>query len=521
MQFTDDVFSLTETQYRNHPRLHDKRACVGEQTNLMVNSTSTSRRTKPFFNRRIKPLVALALSSSLLCLPANNAMANNATGNDRWFEIEVILLEQLGDVSQANEDIEQLRVQDPTLQGKANIDLISEELNKVLKFKNPPSGCDAFIDFSEFQPKVAGANSNDNQQPSVDNSVDKNATDADTDSGALYVDLSDSEQQANAAFTTVDVAYNKVAGELTDQNAEQDGTELDITRNKRNSQTSTDQGDAQASGYDTDNWFNNQLASSESSAENEYNCDNLLRRSNRIEQELYDIPSVIGGNETGNQSPYLMSKDSLKLTHIRQTLARSKNFRPLLHIGWRQIGEPLNAATPVRLIAGDNVQLGQADAAQSSSQPLSPLQAESMVYQHIKQTINSTRSLPNMEPENSQDSAAINAVNALKQQQLTPLLGDIEPVDIELGINALDINQLQAAQQAFKIDGLMRVHLNHYLFIHAFFNVLDKNDQGETISIPFAQSRRVISGEIHYFDHPYMGMIVQIRRYNNTPDNKE
>ena len=29
----------------------------------------------------------------------------------------------------------------------------------------------------------------------------------------------------------------------------------------------------------------------------------------------------------------------------------------------------------------------------------------------------------------------------------------------------------------------------------------------------FSQNRRVISKEVHYFDHPYMGMIVKIRRY--------
>ncbi|WP_434940650.1 CsiV family protein [Shewanella sp. HL-SH8] len=30
--------------------------------------------------------------------------------------------------------------------------------------------------------------------------------------------------------------------------------------------------------------------------------------------------------------------------------------------------------------------------------------------------------------------------------------------------------------------------------------------------IPLAQNRRVRSGEIHYFDHPQMGMVMQIRK---------
>ena len=36
----------------------------------------------------------------------------------------------------------------------------------------------------------------------------------------------------------------------------------------------------------------------------------------------------------------------------------------------------------------------------------------------------------------------------------------------------------------------------------------------ELKTIRFEQNRRVISKEIHYFDHPYMGMIVQIRPFN-------
>jgi hypothetical protein len=44
-------------------------------------------------------------------------------------------------------------------------------------------------------------------------------------------------------------------------------------------------------------------------------------------------------------------------------------------------------------------------------------------------------------------------------------------------------------------------------------------------SFPLQQLRRVISTQVHYFDHPLMGMIVQIRRYerpqaSDSADNK-
>ena len=35
----------------------------------------------------------------------------------------------------------------------------------------------------------------------------------------------------------------------------------------------------------------------------------------------------------------------------------------------------------------------------------------------------------------------------------------------------------------------------------------------QLVSIPLAEQRRVISKQLHYFDHPLYGFIVQIRRY--------
>ena len=79
--------------------------------------------------------------------------------------------------------------------------------------------------------------------------------------------------------------------------------------------------------------------------------------------------------------------------------------------------------------------------------------------------------------------------------------------------------------QAWFLDGFFKVHLDHYLYITADFNVLNQdkieqaNEGNENIAdklINFNQNKRVITGEIHYFDHPYVGMIVQIRRFDPT-----
>ena len=92
------------------------------------------------------------------------------------------------------------------------------------------------------------------------------------------------------------------------------------------------------------------------------------------------------------------------------------------------------------------------------------------------------------------------------------------------------IEQPKAPLQPWYLDGFFKVNLNHYLYITADFNLMNmtldqqKKEMANTLvpvelkRINFKQSRRVISGEIHYFDHPYMGMIVQIRRF--TPPKK-
>ena len=87
----------------------------------------------------------------------------------------------------------------------------------------------------------------------------------------------------------------------------------------------------------------------------------------------------------------------------------------------------------------------------------------------------------------------------------------------------------KAPIQPWFLDGFIKIHLDHYLYITADFNVFNQNDPEKIIKnvtassidntaklINFSQDRRVITGEIHYFDHPYIGMIIQIRRFDPT-----
>jgi len=89
--------------------------------------------------------------------------------------------------------------------------------------------------------------------------------------------------------------------------------------------------------------------------------------------------------------------------------------------------------------------------------------------------------------------------------------------------------------QVWELDGLLHIYLvGNYLHIDSDFNLREETQAKEATpdmaaqaelaltgsrkeqaflrAYPFAQVRRVISHETHYFDHPKMGVVVQIRR---------
>ncbi|MGL6259150.1 peptidoglycan binding protein CsiV [Vibrio sp. WXL210] len=115
-----------------------------------------------------------------------------------------------------------------------------------------------------------------------------------------------------------------------------------------------------------------------------------------------------------------------------------------------------------------------------------------------------------------------------------------EPVD--------DFVESNAADPLYELDGTLQVYVQHYLFADAVFDLKrpsvrevvientqfeDPIEEEETAAVVAGhmqeieyttevekflksyrldQKRRMRSGEIHYFDHPLMGMIIQVRR---------
>ena len=156
------------------------------------------------------------------------------------------------------------------------------------------------------------------------------------------------------------------------------------------------------------------------------------------------------------EKPYLLSSTQLQFRAQRLAL-KKKGLTPLLHTGWRFEGQSKAVAPSIHLIAGEKIQSG-------------------------------FTTVPSYT-----DPAFLNLLNAQPELLDAP----------------------EKPTVSWELDGLFKVHLRHYLYITTDFDISRKLESGEIEAARFSQFRRVISGEIHYFDHPRMGMIVQIRKFKH------
>lgn len=189
----------------------------------------------------------------------------------------------------------------------------------------------------------------------------------------------------------------------------------------------------------------------------------------RLKAQKNKLPITMASEALATEliKPHLLDQPSLQLTTLVKKLRWQKNLTPKLHLGWRQEVLPRHLAKPIRLIAGQK----------------------------------------------------------------------------------LNDDYQNTAQGGWEFDGLFKVYLNHYLFIETNINhkmvsmvEVEQLDQEmliqsptsisllhtemvtaaesiQPVSVPWLinhnlkQHRRVKSKELHYFDHPDFGLVVQIRRF--------
>lgn len=223
---------------------------------------------------------------------------------------------------------------------------------------------------------------------------------------------------------------------------------------------------------------------------------------------LAATPVVIdgeGGDINSASRAFLQPASTHELTETRQQLSRKGLAEPLLHMAWRQPVFTEQHNYQLRLFGGQQFsQQFRYDGYLRTESTPKPIMDQQLSVANIEQLLARIESQPNLFSQSRQDWPA----------------------------------RLPTAQQldnVWELDGLLHIFLiGNYLHIDHRLNFREPselaltpltlkeqavailNDQPKQQpflrSYHFDQRRRVISHETHYFDHPKVGMIVQIRR---------
>ena len=266
------------------------------------------------------------------------------------------------------------------------------------------------------------------------------------------------------------------------------------------------------------------------------------------------LPVVIEGHDWPLASTsHLLSSDMQELTSISRQIRSNRQLERLLHVTWRQPVEfGKNKAFNVRLFGGTNYASRFNQAGEQIKD--NPATADDTFTSEEQVTVSVLN-----EDEQTADIRS-GFFTSLEQRLSQP-----EPVSFKtlqrLGTEGNLSDKTANTSNAFRepiweIDGRMKVFLKYinrvpYLHIdsemfyrhqvptqyftdingaseltssqsgtllndNADSSVLETGAQTveyQLVSIPLAEQRRVISNQLHYFDHPLYGFIVQIRRY--------
>nr|WP_283104677.1 peptidoglycan binding protein CsiV [Shewanella olleyana] len=187
------------------------------------------------------------------------------------------------------------------------------------------------------------------------------------------------------------------------------------------------------------------------------------------------------------EGPLLLAESQSEFADIISTVRREKDVRSLLHLTWQQDMQSRNRAKPIRIFAGKDF----SEQFDYAGHPVS---------------------------EKVED--------------------EFSTFDFSSFGSFVDEPQ---TKPVWELDGNINIYLSHYLFIETKL-ALRKPIQKQTNtndyyqyssdtnnekvmspflqSIPMVQNRRVRSGEIHYFDHPNLGIIMQIRKMEQPTTTK-
>jgi len=508
----------------------------------------------------IMNLKCLAFLSTALIFSQQLSAADNQDA-DRWFEMEVILFSQLGDKAQLKEQFPENTV---LPKYKEVIDLLGPYLNPdITSLKQLLPSCDA--------PTYPDSLLNQSITLIKEESyyVEKSLTELEDsiisiDSQSLIIpsptSFSDgTHTQSNSAIANNTEEYNEQNNSVN-LASEIDAIDLNVLPEpplvlsaEQIEQQTLLLKKAEAEFSPIQFSYADQTASFTQfictiSVEQFKELNQSISKSNYKNYTSFNIdkvPSTINDSEDiFSDDDYLLNAESLQLKDIVKQLARSKNFRPLLHFGWRQKTKTKRLAVPMKIFAGDNFGYQYEQELQKFQQQLL---AEEVQEDILHKALFSGTTLV----EALSEAAIKQQVLTERLQELVAKLPNLPPDTISLldeinkditHTNAiLNSGNMLAAPikppQNWTLNGFLKVEVDFYLHITADINVMNMSlaelatqqllpvntEQDTTLlkTINFKQDRRVRSKEIHYFDHPYMGMIIRILPYKKPIEEVE
>jgi len=225
---------------------------------------------------------------------------------------------------------------------------------------------------------------------------------------------------------------------------------------------------------------------------------------NSLEEQLFELPINVAGSMIENSNThFLLPKSSFKMTEYATTLFKQRNIKPLLHAAWRQpvvFGE--DNALFYRVISGERLKVKRP---QRSYEQLSQLYADDY-NSLVSDDANTADFFERLESNLNQ-------------------LPDIDWLAFEQRTDALkgQQNSEQASlQENWELDGKVKVYLSYvngvpYLHVDNEFMMhsIDVGDDNlaQMNVFPLKQRRRIISKQIHYFDHPKLGIVIRLERH--------
>lgn len=239
---------------------------------------------------------------------------------------------------------------------------------------------------------------------------------------------------------------------------------------------------------------------------------NLFQPANIITTVAYPpkLPATITGRGQHVNRPYLAAQDALQLKDIANKVSRLPGNTLLLHTSWRQVPVTERRAIASRWYGGKN--LSQQFDYWGQPNPATNTDVAAVVDSNLSLSALNTAPL-------TVDAAAGNAGNNV-MQLIDELLHQLNansqlvtaPDDALSAITPQQLSSTALPSQVWQLDGLFKLHLDHYLFVNTEFNLrVPGTDKLDTVYV--RQSRRLISGEVHYLDHPHLGIVLQIRRF--------